>query len=146
MPGYHVSNNYIALICLNKQMAINTGMSRQTRDQVWIYYEIGINIFNCWLSHMKHNRPLPSLMEPIMTWQDKNLFLCNFLFKSTEQGRHGHVRFQECKLKCAHRIRLHHRAYGIHLISVTHTLCIKHTQSIYWYGHHGVVFIVLHYH
>ena len=39
-------------------MALDTGMSRQTKNQSLIYNEIGIIISNESLSHIKHNRPL----------------------------------------------------------------------------------------
>ena len=51
-----------ATISLNERIALETMMSRQTKDHSLIYYEIGIDIFNCRLSHMKHNRPIPSIM------------------------------------------------------------------------------------
>ena len=41
-------------------------------DYSLIYNETGIHMFNCRLSNMKQNRPLPSIMYPIMTGQDKN--------------------------------------------------------------------------
>ena len=43
-------------------MSLDTGMSRQTTDQSLIYNEIGINMFNLKLSHMKPKRPAPSIM------------------------------------------------------------------------------------
>lgn len=55
-------------------------MSRQIKDQRLKYYEIGINIFNCWLSHMKHNGPIASIMLPIMT---KISFLCHIIIHRT---------------------------------------------------------------
>lgn len=49
----------IALVFLNKGKALDTGISRQTKDYRLVYYEIGLNAFNCRLSHIKHKRPVP---------------------------------------------------------------------------------------
>lgn len=53
------------------------------------------DVFNCRLSYMKHNRPTASVMQPVMTRQDKQP--CLFLFQSTDRVLHGVI--QDCKLK-----------------------------------------------
>ena len=47
---------------LNKGISLDTGLSQQTKDQSLIYYETVKHICNCRLSHMKHNRHIPSIM------------------------------------------------------------------------------------
>ena len=64
-----------------------------------------INVFNWRLRDMKHNKPIPSVMQPVTTWLDHIVFvfLCLFLLvHRAEQGAHSHM------LKWARRIRLHH--------------------------------------
>lgn len=65
---------------LNKPMT--QGWAGKESDISW-----DINVFNWRLRHMKHNRPIPSIMQTVMTWLDHLFFFFLRLFILVHRAR-----------------------------------------------------------